>query len=373
MAYQIRGIVSLYNRVQERICQPLSNDEKTDLAQTIKRSVLKIEELCKQCNMMIEDLPARSRSSYYYLKDFDITKIKVPNKLQELESYPQFDPECATIFSKVYTDLFKRKPPNIVVEYYPYTTIKSTIRKRKGTIYARISDVLGSAPYKVKKSMGVILLCKTEGVKCPTEPAQTFREYLCSQKVRKIHQQLRRKRSVKLTLGSKGKYWDLDDSFDRVNKKYFGGNLKKPILTWSERKTRYRLGHQDDAMDTVVISKTLDSRNVPLYALDYIMYHELLHVKHGCVYSNGRRHVHTKAFKDDEQKFEKYVEAKKWLRGKEKGKASDNYATERHDTKIRDLPQVPSHRHMFEIIINKRKYTILKCKKCGKIKKVWKI
>ena len=52
---------------------------------------------------------------------------------------------------------------------------------------------------------------------------------------------------------------------------------------------------------------------MPRFVLDYIMYHELLHIKHGTTFADGRRRVHTKAFKQDEEMFERYTEARRWL------------------------------------------------------------
>jgi hypothetical protein len=43
------------------------------------------------------------------------------------------------------------------------------------------------------------------------------------------------------------------------------------------------------------------------------MYHELLHKKHGTAVVNGRRLVHTAAFRQDEQKFSDYEAAKRQL------------------------------------------------------------
>jgi len=60
-----------------------------------------------------------------------------------------------------------------------------------------------------------------------------------------------------------------------------------------------------------------DSRKVPRYVLDYVMYHELLRIKHGIGYSEGKRRAHTKAFREDERKFARYNQARDWLRSLE--------------------------------------------------------
>ncbi len=63
----------------------------------------------------------------------------------------------------------------------------------------------------------------------------------------------------------------------------------------------------------MMISQTLDNHHVPEYVVDYVMYHELLHKKLGIRKVNGRRFSHTNNFRDEEQKFIKFEQAKKYL------------------------------------------------------------
>jgi len=96
---------------------------------------------------------------------------------------------------------------------------------------------------------------------------------------------------------------DLQQSFDRVNAAYFDASMARPRLCWSKRPTRRKLGHYDALRDTVMISKSLDNEQVPETALDFVMYHELLHKRHGVRWQSGRAHAHTPAFRRDEQRY----------------------------------------------------------------------
>jgi hypothetical protein len=62
-----------------------------------------------------------------------------------------------------------------------------------------------------------------------------------------------------------------------------------------------------------MLSLSLDHPEVPEYVVDFVMYHELLHKKHGETVINGRRFVHTASFRREEQQFEKYAEATAFL------------------------------------------------------------
>jgi predicted metal-dependent hydrolase len=65
--------------------------------------------------------------------------------------------------------------------------------------------------------------------------------------------------------------------------------------------------------NTIVISKTLDAPDVPEWFVAYILYHEMLHIKHPARLVNGRRLYHTKAFRAEEQRYPLYTQAQEWL------------------------------------------------------------
>lgn len=113
--------------------------------------------------------------------------------------------------------------------------------------------------------------------------------------------------------GARGKHYDLERLFHRLNQQYFDGQLRRPALTWSQRRTRRTFGHYDAAHHTIVISRTLDDARVPQFVVEYVLYHEMLHIKHGVTHVNGRRCVHTPAFQEDERHFAGYDEASAWL------------------------------------------------------------
>lgn len=103
---------------------------------------------------------------------------------------------------------------------------------------------------------------------------------------------------------------DLAASFARVNARYFEGTMPRPRLSWSRQITARKFGHYDSIEDAVMLSRTIDAADVPEYVVDFVMYHELLHIKHGAKWQGGRRHVHTPEFRRDERQFHKYAEAR---------------------------------------------------------------
>ncbi len=112
---------------------------------------------------------------------------------------------------------------------------------------------------------------------------------------------------------ARGAVYDLNESFSRVNQQYFAGEMARPHLRWSGVITLRKMGHYQATRDTVMIASTLDHAEVPEWVIDFVMYHELLHKKHGAKLVNGRRFVHTSAFRRDEQLFEKFNEANEFI------------------------------------------------------------
>lgn len=110
----------------------------------------------------------------------------------------------------------------------------------------------------------------------------------------------------------------LEESFHRVNEKYFNGLIDKPNLVWASESLA-KLGSYEYGSDTILISTIFQNLNESdIKFLDYVLYHELLHKKHSFNVKNGRHTSHTRAFREDEEKFGHDMEAElgKFLRRK---------------------------------------------------------
>ncbi|MBW2998585.1 SprT-like domain-containing protein [Candidatus Woesearchaeota archaeon] len=94
-----------------------------------------------------------------------------------------------------------------------------------------------------------------------------------------------------------------EESFNRVNEKYFNGLMEIPNLKFGQNSTT-QLGLYNFQSNTVTISNIL--REEDQEVLDYVMYHELLHKREKFHNTNGRNFYHTAKFKKEEKKFENY-------------------------------------------------------------------
>jgi predicted metal-dependent hydrolase len=73
------------------------------------------------------------------------------------------------------------------------------------------------------------------------------------------------------------------------------------------------MGYHEAVHDTIIINKTLDVHNIPEWFVEYVLYHEMLHIKHPARLVKGRRVYHTNAFRLEEQRFPSYQEAQDLL------------------------------------------------------------
>lgn len=224
----------------------------------------------------------------------------------------------ASRLNELYIEAFQalgknRLVPEIEVNFYPYTGLNHTIRIRAGKVFVRLSDIIADAPNEIHRSLAFMLVSKLLDRKIPFAHEKIYKNYIYSTDIQRSAEITRRGRGRKIITSARGSSYDLDKLFKRVNYRYFEGKIMKPTLTWSQRKTHRILGHHDSTHETIVISKTLDSSDVPEWLVEFVLYHEMLHIKYPVQIINGRRYHHTKAFRSDEKKFPFYEQAQKWI------------------------------------------------------------
>jgi hypothetical protein len=168
-------------------------------------------------------------------------------------------------------------------------------------------------PLNSHKGLAYILMGKLLRKKIPAGARDVYNLYIKTDAIREKAQANKRERGRKVVTTAAGAVYDLDEIFARLNAQYFRGAIAKPVLTWSAKKTYRILGHHDANHGHIAISRSLDRREVPLYVVEYVLFHEMLHIHHPTKYVNGRRYNHTAAFKRDEAKFAYFNEAEKWI------------------------------------------------------------
>ena len=224
-------------------------------------------------------------------------------------------PDFAPIFQQEYRALRPRAPmPPILVRFRRFTSLNTTIRLREGQIHVSLSDLLEGAPETVIHAIAHILLAKL--YKKPIDAAHNLRykRFASSAAVTRQSELIRHARGSKRYFGPEGRFYNLEEVFESLNMRFFGGLLGRPELTWSEHMAKRSLGHYDAAHNTIVVSRIFDRPSSPRYAIEYLLYHEMLHLKHPVKMRGLRRCVHSREFKAEEARFPQLTEALAFLK-----------------------------------------------------------
>ncbi len=223
--------------------------------------------------------------------------------------------KLSEIFHEAYRELRPHSAvPLMHVRFYSFVSINNTIRMRQGELYVRISDLLEGAPETVLHSIAHILLAKLYRQPVDRALNARYRRYVASHDVAAKARLVRQMRGRKHIHSARGHYYHLEEIFDELNRRFFHGLMGRPQLTWSRNHARSSLGHYDPAHNAIVISRVFDSPRVPRYAVEYILFHEMLHLKHPVRLSGSRRCVHSREFRAEENLFPELAQARKFLR-----------------------------------------------------------
>jgi hypothetical protein len=178
----------------------------------------------------------------------------------------------------------------------------------------RLSDILHEAPIPVIEAIAAILLGQISPARA-ARLARDYREFAFSHSTRTHIALIRRQRGRRIGDHPVGQAHDLGPMFDALNAQYFGGNLPRPRIGWSKRVWRSQFGCYDPSLDQIVMNKRLDRPDVPAYAVEFILYHEMLHAKHPIRAAACRLQSHTREFRAEEKRFAHYARARKFLDG----------------------------------------------------------
>jgi len=205
------------------------------------------------------------------------------------------------------------RPPRFRVEFYPYSNLVLTIRYREDAVCVRFSDLLQRAPRPVLEGAATLLLARVYRRRPPRELIEPYREYARSHRTRCRINRMRRKRVSSSSTHPQGRYFDLEAIFDKLNHRYFGGELKRPYIGWSNRNWRRQFGCYDPGPSQILLNRRMDWPGVPQCAVEYVLFHEMLHVKHPTRRSGCSLVSHSRQFREEEKRFADFARARKIL------------------------------------------------------------
>jgi hypothetical protein len=215
------------------------------------------------------------------------------------------------IWSRVYRALRPRAPlPEFQIRFGKFVDAHTYARLRDGKIEVKITDVLDGAPSAILEALAYILLGKLFRKPVPAVHHQRYRRYMNRREMRRSLQLLRQVRGRKFLSGAAGEHHNLEEIFEELNLRFFDGLLARPQLGWSKTRSRTMLGHYDPSHNAIIVSRIFDDASLSRLGLEYVMFHEMLHLCHPPEHGYARRRVHTQAFRQAERGFPALKEAK---------------------------------------------------------------
>jgi hypothetical protein len=205
------------------------------------------------------------------------------------------------------------RPPHFHVEFYPYSGLVLTIRRREDALFVRFSDLLRRAPLEVLEAAAALLLSRVYRRRVNRTLVQPYLFYAHSDRTRGRISRMRRRRVRLAHTPPEGRHHDLVALFDSLNRKYFSGDLSRPQIGWSTRSWRRQFGCYDPGPNQIILNRRMDRPGVPQFVVEYVLFHEMLHVKHPTRRSGCSLLSHSPEFRAEEKRFEQFAIARKFL------------------------------------------------------------
>jgi hypothetical protein len=219
------------------------------------------------------------------------------------------------IYARVFQNLRPRTPvPEVRIRFRQFANVNSFVRLDAGVLEVRISDLLQGAPSAVQEALAYILLGKLFRKAIPGVYSDRYRRWLSRTDVRRQLMVVRQVRGRKFVSGPQGHFYDLNAIFEQLNHQFFHGLMAQPQLGWSRQPSRTMLGHYDPSHNAIILSRILDRREVPQVAVEYVLFHEMLHLRFPVQHRGARRCVHTPEFKAAEKLFPGLTAAREALK-----------------------------------------------------------
>ena len=226
----------------------------------------------------------------------------------------QLAPGGGPLFQRMFTRLgCEGRPPRFRVEFYPYSSLVLTIRRREEVVSVRFSDLLRRAPLAVLEGAAALLLSRVYRRKAPAPLVEPYLEYARSGRTRSRMNRMRRGRVRLAATSPCGMHFDLVKLFEDLNVKYFQGQLQRPHIGWSTRSWRRQFGCYDPGPNQILLNRRMDRPGVPQCAVEYVLYHEMLHVKHPTRRSGCSLVSHSREFREEEKRFPEFERARRIL------------------------------------------------------------
>lgn len=236
----------------------------------------------------------RQLDLFEYQKPIEVSADEVPSALVEAV---RAEMKQHRFFAKL----------EVEVELRRWRTVRVEVKVHDGRLRLQLSEAFRAADAVTLAAATRIMLRKLRGRPVLSSDHAVFNRFAHSRQARALLPAPRRKPRYR----PQGRFFDLAELFDAVNQRYLGGALRQPTLGWSRHFYR-RLGAYYPDEDLILLNHRLDSPLTPRLVVEFVLYHEMLHKKHGARGEGAARRYHTREFRREERQFQGWQEAEQW-------------------------------------------------------------
>lgn len=197
------------------------------------------------------------------------------------------------LVEEAYAELFPgREMPSFSLKYSGrFSAYNANVVKKNDELCFSISREWRNVDRSIRKGLLQHLLLKiTRDYKGRKHRKSTISIDLYNSFIKNLHQSIPKTKTSPL----------LEQSFWRVNEKFFFNTIEQPNLGWGAY-SKSTLGTYNYQTDTITISRYFEK--APEAFLDYVMYHEMLHKKIKFRASGTKSYHHTSMFRRKEKEF----------------------------------------------------------------------
>lgn len=198
---------------------------------------------------------------------------------------------------------------DVDAEFTAFKELKIKWQRSRGRAEFKVSDYLADADPSVIEDMARSLFSRMTGG--TRDYPESMKSWVTSEDFVKNKQPLYLRRSRNLTRSHKGNERDLNDSVRRLEELGLIKMEDDVFITWTREPNVRRVGYCSVIMKVIAISSIFDNDMIPEFVLDYVVYHEFLHVMSGFDPA-GRKHG--PEFNRKESLYPKQKEAEEWMK-----------------------------------------------------------
>lgn len=196
---------------------------------------------------------------------------------------------------------------SVELKFYPYKNGNHSVSYRNGILNAKFHTSLMDAGEKTIFSFVHLLISKLLGLK----PKQIWKE-----EVADFLNSIPESGPGKFKkLRENGVVYDLKIILEEISSSYFPKmDTKLLSIGWADRLGKRRLGSYEKRNMNIRISPILDHKEVPIFVLEHVVHHEILHHILPTRIKNGQNSIHSPEFKRKEKEYVRYRDAINWLK-----------------------------------------------------------